>query len=124
MDDIPLVLPGMARADKAQSRAAAVGFDWPEAAQVFTKVEEELAELREVAGDREAATDELGDLLFSVVNLARHLDVDPDIALARTNDKFIDRFRVVEQLAEDRDQRLRDLSLEELDGLWREAKAR
>lgn len=123
MDDIPSVLPGMARADKVQSRAAAVGFDWPEAAPVFTKVEEELAELAEVAGDREAATDELGDLLFSVVNLARHLDVDPDIALARANDKFIDRFRVVERLAKDRHQRLRDLSLEELEGLWQEAKA-
>ncbi|GMQ85404.1 MAG: nucleoside triphosphate pyrophosphohydrolase [Acidimicrobiia bacterium] len=122
MDDIPSVLPGTARADKIQSRVAAVGFDWPEAAPVFAKVEEELAELREVAGDRDAATGELGDLLFSVVNLARHLDVDPDIALARANDKFTDRFRVVEQLAKDRGLILRELSLDELDGLWEEAK--
>ena len=122
MDDIPAVLPGLARADKIQSRVAAVGFDWPDAEPVFAKVEEELDELRTVAGDRELATGELGDLLFAVANLARHLDVDPETALARSSDKFAARFRIVESLAADRQLRLRDLSLDELDALWEEAK--
>jgi tetrapyrrole methylase family protein/MazG family protein len=124
MDDIPAVLPGLARADKIQSRVAAVGFDWPDAAPVFDKVEEELGELREVADDREQATDELGDLLFAVANLARHLGVDPDTALVRANDKFATRFRAVEELAAARSLRLRELSLDELDALWEEAKTR
>jgi len=123
MDDVPEVLPGMARAEKIQSRVAAVGFDWPDAGPVFSKVEEELEELRSVAADRELATGELGDVLFAVANLARHLDIDPDTALARANDKFAARFRIVEQLAAERELRLRDLSLDELDALWEEAKA-
>lgn len=123
MDDVPAVMPGLARADKIQSRVAAVGFDWPDADPVFAKVGEELDELRSVADDRELATGELGDLLFAVVNLARHLDIDPNTALARANDKFAARFRIVERLAAERELRLRDLSLEELDALWEEAKA-
>jgi len=123
MDDVPAVMPGLARADKIQSRVAAVGFDWPDADPVFAKVGEELDELRSVADDRELATGELGDLLFAVVNLARHLDIDPNTALARANDKFAARFRIVERLAVARELRLRDLSLEELDALWEEAKA-
>jgi tetrapyrrole methylase family protein/MazG family protein len=122
MDDIPTVLPGLARTDKIQSRVAAVGFDWPDAAPVFDKVTEELGELRAVANDREQATGEMGDLLFTVVNLARHLGVDPDTALAHANDKFAARFRVVEELASARSLRLRELSLDELDALWEEAK--
>jgi tetrapyrrole methylase family protein/MazG family protein len=122
MDDVPEVLPGLARADKIQNRVAAVGFDWQDASPVFEKVEEELEELRAVADDRELATDELGDLLFAVANLARHLAVDPETALARANDKFAARFRIVEQLATARDLKLRDLSLGELDALWDEAK--
>ena len=88
------------------------------------QVEEELGELREVADDREQATDELGDLLFAVANLARHLGVDPDTALVRANDKFATRFRAVEELAAARSLRLRELSLDELDALWEEAKTR
>ena len=118
MDDIPTALPGIARADKIQRRVAAVGFDWPNDEPVFAKVEEELEELRAVRTDRERATAELGDLLFAAVNLARHLDVDPEIALARANDTFIERFRVVEQLAEGENLRLRDCDLSELDRLW------
>ncbi len=124
MDDIPAVLPGLARADKIQSRVAAVGFDWPDAEPVFAKVEEELDELRTVAGDRDLATGELGDLLFAVANLARHLAIDPETALARSSDKFAARFRIVERLAVDRELRLRDLSLDELDALWDEAKGK
>jgi ATP diphosphatase len=118
MDDIPTALPGIARADKIQRRVSAVGFDWPDDEPVFAKVEEELNELRAVRSDRERATAELGDLLFATVNLARHLDVDPEIALARANDTFVERFRVVEQLAERASLRLRDCDLAELDRLW------
>ena len=122
MDDIPTALPGIARADKIQRRVASVGFDWPDDEPVFAKVEEELGELHEVRADRDLATAELGDLLFAAVNLARHLDVDPEIALARANDTFVERFRVVEQLAEDANVRLRDCDLTELDRLWETAK--
>lgn len=122
MDDIPTVLPGIARADKIQRRVASVGFDWPNDEPVFAKVEEELGELRDVRTDRDRATAEFGDLLFAAVNLARHLDIDPEIALARANDTFVDRFRVVEQLAADENVRLRDCDLAELDRLWEIAK--
>ena len=118
MDDIPSALPGIARADKIQRRVASVGFDWPNDEPVFAKVEEELGELREVRGDRELATAELGDLLFAAVNLARHLDVDPEIALSRANATFVERFRVVERLADGEGRRLRDYGPADLDRLW------
>jgi tetrapyrrole methylase family protein/MazG family protein len=123
MDDVPAALPGIARADKIQRRVASVGFDWPDAEPVFAKVAEELNELHEVKDDRDLATAELGDLLFAVVNAARHLDVDPEIALSRANDTFAARFRVVERLAGEAGQRLRDLDLVELDRLWNLSKA-
>lgn len=122
MDDVPDAVPGMSRADKIQGRASAVGFDWSEPGPVFDKVGEELDELRAVSAEPERATDELGDVLFAVVNLARHLGVDPEVALARANDKFAARFRVVERLGAERGLNLRELSLEELDALWDEAK--
>ena len=118
MDDVPAALPGIARADKIQRRVASVGFDWPDDEPVFAKVAEELEELRGVRGNRDLATAELGDLLFAVVNVARHLDVDPEIALSRANDTFAARFRVVERLAGEAGQRLRDLDLADLDRLW------
>ncbi len=122
MDDVPTALPGIARADKIQRRVASVGFDWPDDEPVFAKVAEELEELREVRGNRDLATAELGDLLFAAVNLARHLEVDPEIALSRANDTFAARFRVVERLAGEAGQRLRDLDLAELDRLWETSK--
>jgi ATP diphosphatase len=122
MDDIPSALPGVARADKIQRRVASVGFDWPNDVPVFAKVEEELGELSEARRDRDLATAELGDLLFAVVNLARHLDVDPEVALARANDRFVERFRIVEQLANGEGRRLRDYDLPGLDRLWETAK--
>jgi tetrapyrrole methylase family protein/MazG family protein len=122
MDDIPAALPGVARADKIQRRVGSVGFDWPGDVPVFAKVEEELRELRGVRADRDLATAELGDLLFAVVNLARHLDVDPEVALSRANDTFAERFRIVERLAEDEGRRLRDYDLPGLDRLWETAK--
>ena len=122
MDDIPAALPGIARADKIQRRVASVGFDWPNDEPVFAKVEEELGELREVRSDRDRATAELGDLLFAAVNLARHLDVDPEIALSRANATFAKRFRIVEQLAEGEGRRLRDYDLADLNRLWETSK--
>ncbi len=122
MDDVPTALPGIARADKIQRRVASVGFDWPDDEPVFAKVAEELEELREVRSNRDLATAEFGDLLFAAVNLARHLEVDPEIALSRANDTFAARFRVVERLAGESGQRLRDLDLAKLDQLWETAK--
>lgn len=122
MDDIPTALPGIARADKIQRRAATVGFDWPDVDPVLAKVEEELGELR--AAGEETRTDELGDLLFAVVNLARHLHVDPEIALARASDTFVVRFRMMERLAAGREITLASLDLAAMDALWDEAKER
>ena len=122
MDDVPAALPGIARAEKLQRRVSTVGFDWPDDEQVFAKVLEELDELRDARHDREAATGELGDLLFTVVNLSRHLDIDPEIALSRANDVFAARFRVVERLADEAGLRLRDLDVDALERLWRTAK--
>ncbi len=117
MDGVPASLPALLRADKFQRRAAAVGFDWPDPTGVLDKIVEEAVELKADIGDPQRATDELGDLLFSVVNLARHLGIDPEMALRRSADRFADRFRAMEA-----DGALSGLSLEELDERWRAAK--
>lgn len=107
-----------------QERAASVGFDWPDTKGPIGKVKEELAEVAgEVGrGTREAIEEEIGDLLFAVVNLARKLGIDPDAALARANEKFKSRFEGVEKLAKKRGISVRESSLEELDKLWDEVK--
>lgn len=117
---VALALPALTRADKIQSRAARVGFDWPDVEPVWGKLEEEAVEVREAiaAGDTAAIEDELGDLLFTAVNLARHLKVDPEVALSRATHKFEQRFRRVEQLADQRGERLSELDLAGLDALW------
>ena len=126
MDDVPEALPAISRADKLQRRAAAVGFDWPTLAPVFAKLREEVDELdaelthEDQPADRIAA--ELGDVLFSVVNLARHADVDPELALRAAADRFADRFRVVERLAEAGGASLSEMSLDAMDALWERAK--
>ena len=117
MDDVPAGLPGMERAAKLQRRAATVGFDWENSAAVMDKVREEVTELEEALPDRVQAEHELGDLLFSAVNLARHLHIDPEVALRRAVDRFGERFRRME---ESRD--LAGLTLPELDKLWEAAK--
>ena len=123
MDDIPTAIPSMARADKMQRRAASVGFDWHTIDPVVDKIHEELGELHEVLDDPERAAAELGDLLFAVVNLARHLRLDAELALRHAADTFADRFRKVEALAAAENRSLQDMSLEEMDALWRRAKA-
>jgi MazG family protein len=126
LDDVPLALPALVRAAKLQRRAARVGFDWPEPVQVLDKVEEEIAELRaelKSQANQDRLTDEIGDLLFAAVNLARHLDVDGEAALRQANAKFERRFRAIEEALRARGRRLEDASLDEMEALWQRAKA-
>lgn len=126
LDGISEGLPALMRAEKVQKKAARIGFDWPDATPVFAKVREEVAEIEaEVArGDTAATEDEIGDLLFSAVNLARKLKIDAETALQRATDKFSARFRSVETLARERALTLQGMTLPELDALWDEVKAR
>lgn len=125
LDEVPLNLPAMTRAMKLQQRVAKVGFDWNETAPVFDKVREELGELEaEISqgADRNLVTGELGDLLFTIVNLARHLKIDPEAALRTCNLKVERRFRYIEQRLAEQAKAPAACSLAELDALWDEAK--
>jgi MazG family protein len=125
LDGVTAALPALLRAEKLQKRAARVGFDWPEVGQVFDKLAEELAEIREVidqGGDPDRLEDEVGDLLFVVANLARHLEVDPESALRRANAKFERRFRAIEARLAAAGDKAEAQSLEALEELWQEAK--
>ena len=122
LDGVALALPALARAAKIQRRAARIGFDWRDEAGVFTKIEEEIVELRDEIGrdaDKGALEDEVGDLLFAVTNLARKLEIDPETALRRATAKFERRFRRVETLATER---ATGADLDALEALWQEAK--
>jgi len=124
LDDVPHALPALSRAAKLQKRAAGVGFDWPEALPVVDKLHEELNEVLEAMSenDPQAIAEEIGDLLFVVVNLARHLKVDPENALRAANGKFERRFRFIEQALRDAGRSPESCDLEELDALWDVAK--
>jgi nucleoside triphosphate diphosphatase len=117
-------LPALVQCEKIQNRAASHGFDWPEAEPVFDKVREELQEVHEAwqSGDQPHIQEEIGDLLLVVVNLARHLKVNPEIALREATKKFTGRFNYIEKQVEASGRELRDCELAELDGLWNEAK--
>ncbi|MGR3464656.1 nucleoside triphosphate pyrophosphohydrolase [Limimaricola sp.] len=122
LDGVALGLPALMRAAKLQKRAARVGFDWPQTAQVLDKLVEEAQELVE-ARDRLSPDEieaEMGDLLFVMANLARHLDIDPEVALRRSNDKFTRRFRYIERELQSRGKRPSESDLEEMDALWNE----
>src|SRR5258706_12583303 len=123
---LPPNLPPLLMAYRLQERAAGVGFDWPDAKGPMEKVKEEIAELEREAGKgkRERLQDELGDLLFAVVNLARKLEIDPRAALEQANDKFRRRFEAVEQLARERGIQIGRAALDALNRLWDEGKAR
>ncbi len=122
---VPVSLPSLVKAFRIQEKAAHVGFDWDEKEQVWDKVREETAEFEaEVAkGDHDAMEAELGDMLFSLVNLARVYGINPDTALERTNRKFISRFNHIEAAAKAQGRSLSDMTLAEMDALWDDAKA-
>lgn len=124
LDGVPANLPALVQCEKIQNRAASHGFDWPEVLPVFDKVTEELDEVREAwqSGDQAHIQEEVGDLLLVVVNLARHLKVNPEIALRESTKKFSARFQYIERQVLASQRQLRDCELDELDGLWHEAK--
>ena len=124
MQGVPAGLPALVKANRIQDKAAGVGFDWDRPEQVFEKVQEELNELQEeLAGGRaENIESEFGDVLFSLVNYARFIGVNPENALERTNKKFIKRFTYLESKAGEAGRPLKDMSLAEMDAIWNEAK--
>lgn len=124
LDGVPKELPALLRAHRLQEKTSRIGFDWKEAKGVFEKVEEELRELKAAAEKGEAGQveAELGDFLFALVNLSRFLRVNPEEALRKSIDRFIARFRYIEQEMAGRGKDLEEASLEELDELWEEAK--
>ena len=124
LDDVPRALPAMERARKLQKRAAQVGFDWAEIAPVLEKLKEEVAEFEEAlaSGDLERMSDELGDVLFATINLARHSKIEPEVALRSTNRRFERRFKWIEAALYKQDKVFKDAKLEELDALWGQAK--
>ena len=125
--DVPVVLPALTRAAKLQKKAAKVGFDWPDLAPVMGKVSEELDEVREELACEQprqhALEEEVGDLLFAAVNLARHLKVDPEKALRGCNHKFENRFQFIESELKRNQQNIDEMPLETLESLWQRAKS-
>jgi nucleoside triphosphate diphosphatase len=123
LDDIPKVLPELKRAQKIQSRVAKQGFDWPDVSQVWKKLDEESLEVKHAvdSGEQPHIEEELGDLLFVCVNLARHYKVDADRALMKANNKFCRRFKHIESLAQ---KPISEYSLEELEAFWQASKKR
>ncbi|PSH69539.1 nucleoside triphosphate pyrophosphohydrolase [Phyllobacterium brassicacearum] len=124
LDDIPHGFPALMRALKLQQKAAKVGFDWSEAAPILDKIEEEIGELKEAiaSGDRQDTEEEYGDLLFALVNLGRHLKLEPESALRGTNEKFRKRFHYIERKLAEQQQSLDAATLEEMEALWQQAK--
>lgn len=124
LDEVPVHFPGLLEALKVTKKAAKFGFDWENAGQIFAKIREELAELEEAsdADDTEHIEEEVGDVLFAVVNLARRLNVEPETALKRTNRKFRRRFRFIEDELKASGRTLNDADLKEMDDLWNRAK--
>ena len=124
MEGIPRSLPALLRAAKVQAKASRLGFDWPDVEGAWEKIGEEMEELRQarLQGDGKAIAEEIGDLLFAVVNVARFLKVDAEVALTGTVDKFVERFRYMEKKGAEAGKDLGDMSLEEMDMLWDEAK--
>jgi XTP/dITP diphosphohydrolase len=124
LSGVPTALPSVIKAERIQEKASNVGFDWHNREDVWPKVKEEIAEFEaEVAGmDRDKATREFGDIMFALINAARLYHITPDTALELTNQKFISRFNYVEQRAKEQGRELKQLTLEEMDALWEEAK--
>lgn len=126
LSGIPEALPALTRAEKIQSKASKVGFDWNDPLVVLDKIEEETDEIRDAmaSGSKAEITEEIGDLLFAVVNLARHLKIDPEQALRSANNKFAKRFNYIEHSLEAKNQPIKDATLDEMEALWQEAKGK
>ena len=124
MEGLPLHLPALMRAYRLTQRASQVGFDWEDLDQVWTKLEEELAEFKAVSneGEKERVREELGDILFTLVNLARFLSIDPEDALRRVTNKFVRRFQYIEKQLHEEGKDPHTASLAEMDALWEESK--
>ena len=124
LEGVPKSLPALVKAQRIQDKVAGVGFDWEEPHQVFDKVREEIKEFEEELKQENFVEmeKEFGDVLFSMINLARHPKIDPETALEKTNKKFISRFQFLEQKAKDMQKSLREMSLDEMDTIWNEAK--
>jgi MazG family protein len=124
LDGVPRSLAALARAQKISSRAAKVGFDWKSAEEVKAKLDEELVELNQAVASGSSADveEEMGDILFALVNLARHLEVDAEVALSAAIEKFSERFRYLESALQTQGRAVSDTGMEELDRLWEEAK--
>ena len=123
---VPTSLPAMIKSHRIQDKARAVGFDWENREEVWEKVIEEINEVRHEVingNDKEKMEDEIGDLLFSIVNAARLYDIEPETALEKTNRKFIKRFTFLESQAIDNGRSLKEMSLEEMEKIWQEAKS-
>ena len=125
LEGIPRSLPSLLRAQKIQKKAAKAGFDWPDKNGPIDKISEELNELKEAmeSGNKGDIQEEFGDLLFSMVNLARHIKVDAEQSLVSANKKFAGRFQKVEDICRERGLEMESMSLEELDQIWDEVKA-
>ncbi len=126
LSGVPASLPSMIKASRLQEKASSVGFDWSDSKDVWNKVKEELGELEEAIhnNDTEEKENEFGDLIFSLINYARFIGINPDNALERTNKKFIHRFNYLEDKVKDSGHKLEDLTLEEMDKYWNEAKGK
>ena len=122
LDDVPVALPALLRAEKLQRRAASVGFDWDNAAKVVEKIAEEAQEVVDAGPDQAKRQEEIGDLLFVVANLARHLKVDPEAALRAANAKFTRRFRFIETTLASNGRKPAEAGLDEMEALWQQAK--
>lgn len=124
---VPSSLPSVIKALRIQDKAAQVGFDWPNTQQVWDKVDEEMAELKETITEQQELSkteEELGDLMFALVNLSRHLNINPDDALERTNQKFIQRFQFIEEQCRLQGKKITDINLLEMEQLWQLAKTK
>ncbi|MEN9754887.1 MAG: hypothetical protein RLZ07_1269 [Pseudomonadota bacterium] len=126
LDGVPEALPALTRAEKFQAKASKVGFDWNDPMVVLDKIEEETVEIKDAmaSGSQSEIAEEIGDLLFAVVNLARHLKVDPEQSLRAANSKFSRRFNYIEKDFQSRNKAIKGASLEEMEALWQEAKVK
>ena len=120
LEDVPHYLPALMRSEKIQKKAGSVGFDWEETEPIYDKISEEMTEVKEAVknGKSDEIEEEYGDLLFAVVNLGRHLKVTPEIALTKASDKFVNRFKEMEEKAVSDGKDMAELSAKELDELW------